>query len=100
MNGLELLKEHPKSSIVVKQWYLDLLLESMKDDNLPEDFKKYAREAGTSEGILAGLSSGAALWAAHQVAQRAEFAGKTIVVIIPSFGERYISTILFEDLLG
>ena len=61
---------------------------------------KYARAAGTSEGILAGLSSGAALWAAHQVVQRAEFAGKTIVVIIPSFGERYISTILFEDLLG
>jgi cysteine synthase A len=61
---------------------------------------KYARAAGTSEGILAGLSSGAALWAVHQVAQRAEFAGKTIVVIIPSFGERYISTILFEDLLG
>ena len=61
---------------------------------------KYARTAGTSEGILAGLSSGAALWAAHQVAQRAEFADKTIVVIIPSFGERYISTILFEDLLG
>lgn len=61
---------------------------------------KYARTAGTSEGILAGLSSGAALWAVHQVAQRAEFAGKTIVVIIPSFGERYISTILFEDLLG
>jgi len=67
----------------------------------PSDLSvKYARAAGTSEGILAGLSSGAALWAAHQVAQRAEFAAKTIVVIIPSFGERYISTILFEDLLG
>jgi cysteine synthase A len=67
----------------------------------PSDLSvKYARAAGTSEGILAGLSSGAALWAAHQVAQRAEFSGKTIVVIIPSFGERYISTILFEDLLG
>ena len=67
----------------------------------PSDLSvKYARAAGTSEGILAGLSSGAALWAAHQVSQRAEFAGKTIVVIIPSFGERYISTILFEDLLG
>ena len=67
----------------------------------PSDLSvKYARAAGTTEGILAGLSSGAALWAAHQVDQRAEFAGKTIVVIIPSFGERYISTILFEDLLG
>jgi len=67
----------------------------------PSDLSvKYARAAGTTEGILAGLSSGAALWAAHQVVQRAEFAGKTIVVIIPSFGERYISTILFEDLLG
>ena len=67
-------------------------------DASADDSVKYAREAGTKEGILAGLSSGAALWAAHQVAQRPEFAGKTIVVIIPSFGERYLSTILFADL--
>ncbi|MGI9195566.1 MAG: cysteine synthase A [Candidatus Nanopelagicus sp.] len=69
-------------------------------DAQAEDGVKYARLAGTQEGILAGLSSGAALWAAHQVANRAEFAGKTIVVIIPSFGERYLSTILFQDLMN
>ena len=68
-------------------------------DATADDAVKYARAAGTQEGILAGISSGAALWAAHQVAKRAEFAGKTIVVIIPSFGERYLSTILFQDLM-
>lgn len=61
---------------------------------------KFARRAAKEEGILAGISSGAALWAAHQVAQRAEFAGKKIVVIIPSYGERYLSTALFADLQG
>jgi cysteine synthase A len=58
-----------------------------------------ARRAGKEEGILAGLSSGAALWAAAQVAQRPEFKDKIVVVIIPSFGERYLSTILFQDLM-
>ena len=59
---------------------------------------KIARRAGTEEGILAGISSGAALWAAAEVAKREEFRGKKVVVIIPSFGERYLSTVLYADL--
>ncbi len=64
-----------------------------------DDAVKYARRAAAEEGILAGISAGAALWAASQVAKREEMAGKNIVVIIPSFGERYLSTILYKDLM-
>jgi len=63
-----------------------------------EEAMRYARRGAAEEGILAGISSGAALWGAAQVARRAEFAGKNIVVIIPSFGERYLSTALYADL--
>ena len=63
------------------------------------DAIKYARRAAAEEGILAGISSGATLWAAAQVAARPENAGKNIVVICASSGERYLSTVLYEDLV-
>jgi len=58
----------------------------------------WARRAAREEGILAGISSGAALSAAVQVARRPEMDGKLVVVIIPSYGERYLSTVLYSDL--
>ncbi|MEN9713353.1 MAG: hypothetical protein RLZZ164_17 [Actinomycetota bacterium] len=64
-----------------------------------EDALKYARRLATDEGILGGISSGAAAWAAAQVAARPEYVGKTIVVILASFGERYLSSVLYQDLL-
>ncbi|KRC58485.1 cysteine synthase [Agromyces sp. Root81] len=57
-----------------------------------------ARKLATDEAILGGISSGAAVWAALEVAKRPENDGKTIVVIVPDFGERYVSTVLYEDL--
>jgi cysteine synthase A len=68
---------------------------TVKDDDAGDMARRMAKE----EGILCGISSGAATWAAIEVAKRPENAGKLIVVIIPDTGERYLSTWLFKDVL-
>ena len=61
-----------------------------------EDAAITARAAATCEGLLVGISSGAALWAALELSKRPDFAGKTIVALLPDTGERYLSTWLFD----
>lgn len=71
----------------------DEVIDVTLDDSLTT-----ARRLASEEGILAGISGGAAVYGAIQVAKRSENTGKTVVVIVPDFGERYVSTILYQDL--
>ncbi|TNB71408.1 cysteine synthase A [Arthrobacter sp. BB-1] len=65
-----------------------------------EDSVRVARELGVKEGILGGISSGAIVWGALELAKRPENKGKLIVAVVCDFGERYISTVLYDDIRG
>jgi cysteine synthase A len=78
----------------------DVLDTKIYDEIIPvdnDDAFAVGREMGHREGVLVGISSGAALWAAIELAKRPENAGKTIVVLLPDTGDRYLSTPLFAD---
>lgn len=84
------------ANFIPKNLDLDLVDEVIAVEN--QTAIDFARQSAIKEGIFVGISSGAALAAAHELAQRPENAGKTIVVILPDAGERYLSSVLFEDI--
>ena len=77
---------------------LDLSLVDRVEQVESDEAVEYARRLAKEEGLLSGISCGAAAAAALRLARQDEFAGKTIVVILPDAGERYLSTVLFEGI--
>lgn len=84
------------ANFIPKNLDLDLVDEVIAIEN--QEAIEWARNSATQEGIFVGISSGAALAAAAKLAARPENAGKNIVVILPDAGERYLSSVLFEDI--
>ena len=74
--------------------FLKLLIQITVEN---EDAFKTGRDIARSEGVLVGISSGAAVWAATELAKRPENKGKTIVALLPDTGERYLSTPMFAE---
>ena len=112
--GVKVVAVEPKSSAVLSTgvagphkiqgigagFVPDVLDTKVYDEIIPvtnEDAFAAGKEIGRSEGVLVGISSGAALWAGIDLAKRPENAGKTIVVLLPDTGDRYLSTPLFAD---
>jgi cysteine synthase A len=78
---------------------LDLSVVDRVEQCTNEEAIEYARRLSTEEGILSGISCGAAVAVAARLEQLPEFEGKTFVVILPDSGERYLSSVLFEDIV-
>jgi len=100
---LNRLNKHTGADVVLKLKYFNPA-HSVKDRigvsmiNAAEDAFETARKMSAQEGLPVGISSGAATWAALKIAERPENKGKLIIIIIPSFAERYLSTPLFDDI--
>ena len=114
IKGVKIIAVEPKSSAVLSGnpsgkhaiqgigagFVPDTLNKDVIDEIIPvsdEDALEYARTIGKTEGVLAGISSGAALKAAAEIASRKENAGKNVVVLFPDGGDRYLSTALYEQ---